>query len=165
MGTWLQTLAQTLGFSATRQSDEEQSAAVGRKADKTAVLVIDDDTEFLATIRELLLTHGFEVYIAASGPKGLNILANAPENLRVMLLDYRMPGFDGMDTLHYVHQVRHDVKVIAVTGISFDQLPDQFRSGVDKIVFKPFNIAKLLAAIEELSLQHPQGALSAVTVP
>jgi CheY-like chemotaxis protein len=134
---------------------------------KTAVLAIDDDSEFLQTIRDLLRTHGLDVYIAASGPKGLNILASAPENLRVLLLDYKMPQFDGMDTLRYVHQIRRNVKVIAVTAIPLNQLPEEFRRGVDKLIFKPFQTTDLLAAIEEFTSPLPSApdALSGARVP
>ncbi len=129
-----------------------------------AVLVIDDDAEFLTTIRSLLMAHGFEVYTATSGPKGLNILVNAPENLRVLLLDYRMPGFDGAKTLQYVHQVRPKIKVIAVTAVGYDQLPAEFRDGVERVISKPFRTEDLVAAIEEI-ISGPTRAVEPVRSP
>lgn len=159
MGTWLQKTATVLGL--TARNETEDQAAAPRIGDKMAVLAIDDDAGFLTTIRGLLEIHGFQVYTASSGPKGLNILANAPENLRVLLLDYKMPGFDGADTLRYVHQVRRDIKVIAVTGIGYDELPVEFREGVDKIIFKPFKTDDLVVAIAEIIVPAAQPAVNA----
>jgi CheY-like chemotaxis protein len=116
----------------------------------TSILLIDDDPDFLATIRPLLATHGFHVYTAASGATGLNILQNGPDDLRVLLLDFKMPTFDGAETLRYVQRVRPGIKVIGVTAVPFDQLPEEFRNGVDKLIFKPFKTNDLVAAIEEL---------------
>jgi DNA-binding response OmpR family regulator len=159
MGTWLQRMATALGLTACDESESGEAAT--QSGIKVAVLAIDDDPEFLGAIRPLLTAHGFEVYITTSGAKGLNILANAPENLRVLLLDYKMPKFDGADTLRYVHQVRRNIKVIAVTGIGYDQLPSEFRSGVDKIIFKPFKAEDLVAAINAILVPPTQLAVNA----
>jgi len=162
MGTWLRTIADRLGFTNAQQTGGDTAKAdTAKKAVKTAVLVIDDDAHFLATIRDSLKEHGFETYTAACGATGLNILANAPDNLRVLLLDYKMPQFDGADTMRYVHQVRRNIKVIGVTAVPFDQLPEGFRNGVDKIISKPFRTEELIAAIKEAASQQAQPALNA----
>ncbi|MBM3858416.1 MAG: response regulator [Verrucomicrobia bacterium] len=159
MGNWLQKTATALRLTGSAKPEEPPAAPKHRG--EVAVLAVDDDAEFLATIRPLLLSYGFEVYTAGSGPKGLTILAYAPENLKVLLLDYQMPGFDGAKTMQYVRQVRPKIKVIAVTGIQYDQLAPEFRESVDKIIFKPFKAADLVAAIEEAINPHAQPAVTA----
>jgi CheY-like chemotaxis protein len=143
MPNWFQKLAGSLD-----PSGEEKTAA---KPAPPAVLAIDDDKQFLATLRDLLHEHGFEVYTAACGATGLRILVNGPEHLRVLLLDYKMPEFDGVETLRYVQRVHPGVKVIGLTGVPFDQLPDEFRTGVDKLISKPFRTEDLIATIEQLA--------------
>jgi CheY-like chemotaxis protein len=144
MSGWLHKI-----FGSARTKERKEEDAAPKKHVKIAVLAVDDDAEYLVAIRPVLAAHGFHVYTAASGAKGLNILAYAPENLRVLLLDYNMPGFSGVDTLQYVRRVSPDVKIIAVTGVGRDQLPEEFRNGVDKIISKPFRTDDLVAAITE----------------
>jgi CheY-like chemotaxis protein len=91
------------------------------------------------------------VYTAAPGAKGLKILIHGPEYLRVVVLDYRMPNFDGADTMRFLHQVRRGVKVIALTTAEDTELPEDFVRGADRIIHKPFHPDHLIAAVRECS--------------
>ncbi len=154
MQGWFQSIAKTLKGAGSRWSDEGKVKPFSLRDHPTTVLAIDDDNEFLATIQELLSAHGFHVFTASSGPKGLNILSNGPKDLRVVLLDYKMPDFTGLDTLHHIHRVRPDVRIIAITGIPPSQLPEEFHSGVDRLISKPLKITDLVAAIMEQARLH-----------
>jgi CheY-like chemotaxis protein len=125
--------------------DDEQPAA---PASKPTVLVIDDDAEFLSCVRPLLREAGFNVLTSGSGPKGLDMLRYAPRDLRVVLLDFNMPGFNGAQTLQYVRKLNPAVKVFGVTGINEEELPEEFRQGVDRLVPKPFKTADLIALLK-----------------
>lgn len=121
---------------------------------KTIVLAIDDDADFLATLRDLLEAQDLQVLTASSGAKGLNILNNTSQHLRVLLLDYNMPIFNGEDTLLHVRQIRPDIKIIALSGVPASQLPETFRNTVDKLITKPFKLTQLVDAIKELAILH-----------
>lgn len=117
--------------------------------EKPGVLVIDDDVEFLASIAPLLSEHGYEVVTTTSGPKGLNILAYDPNPLHILLLDFRMPHFDGNETLQHARRIRPDIKIVAITALAEESLPTSFREGVDKLIRKPFRTNELLATLAE----------------
>ena len=114
------------------------------------VLVIDDDEKFLSMIKPLLANAGYEVLTANSGPRGLDLLRYTQDKVRAVLLDFSMPQFDGSRTIHYLRKLAPSVKVIGITGVAAAELPDDYREGVDALMFKPFQTADMLASLRAL---------------
>jgi CheY-like chemotaxis protein len=117
-----------------------------------AVLVIDDDPKFLEMIKLLLSEAGYEVLTSMTGPKGLDMLRYTQDRVRAVLLDFNMPAFDGSRTIFHLRKLVPEMKVIGVTGLPADELPADFRAGVDALMLKPFPIADLLASLQTLTL-------------
>ena len=83
------------------------------------VLLVDDDDEFREVLTLTLLDEGFEVRSVSSGSAALEHLASgiSPD---VILLDWRMPGMNGLEVLHEL-RVRGIAKpVILLTGLTDD---------------------------------------------
>jgi two-component system cell cycle sensor histidine kinase/response regulator CckA len=114
------------------------------------VLAIDDDLDLLGVLRPALSAGGFTVLTAASGAKGLDMLRYCQRDVRLVVLDYNMPLLNGADTLGYLKKLNPHVKVLALTGIEFGLLPESFRTGVDKILPKPYSTSQLMTSINEL---------------
>lgn len=114
-----------------------------------SVLVIDDDVDFLRSLRSLLRAEGFDVIAAESGVKGLQLLRYTDRQIAVVLLDYNMPQLNGAETLRHLRKLAPKAKVIAVTGVSLDQIPANFTEGVDRFIQKPFEQQQLISAIKE----------------
>jgi len=117
------------------------------------ILVIDDDSAVLATIRLLLERAGHSVVVAKDGRKGLAIFEAGDFDL--LFLDIFMPGMDGLETMRLVHQQRPQTPVIVISG---RPLPSDSSSGPDFLTMairlgavsglqKPFKPAALLAAV------------------
>jgi len=117
------------------------------------ILVIDDDSAVLATIRLLLERAGHSVVVAEDGRKGLAIFEAG--NFDLLFLDIFMPGMDGLETMRLVHQQRPLTPVIVISG---RPLPSDSSSGPDFLTMairlgavsslqKPFKPAALLAAV------------------
>lgn len=128
--------------------------------EKETILVIDDEPDFLASVATWLRMEGFDVLAASSGCKGVNMLQYAVHDIHVVLLDYRMPDLDGAETLRYLRRLNPHVKVIAVTGVEPESIPESFRSGTDCFVRKPFRQQDLLTAIRSVT---PSPTVAAVT--
>lgn len=129
----------------TRQKQEKD---VPVRRSTPSVLVIDDDPEYLETVRELLQATGFhEVLTTTSGAKGLDIMRYHQGDLQVILLDYSMPRLSGPETLEYARRINPNIKVIGVIDVDMDDLPDSFRAGVQGIVAKPVNGDALIRSI------------------
>ena len=117
---------------------------------RATILAIDDDQGFLEAMKALLTDAGFNVLTSSSGPKGLDTLQYAGRDIKVVMLDYHMPGFDGAETLQYVRKLNAKVKIVALTGVDVTALPPTFRSGVDLFIQKPFPVSQLIEALHKL---------------
>ncbi|WP_348607002.1 response regulator [Halobaculum rarum] len=108
------------------------------------VLVVDDD----ADVRDLYadqLTGEYDVSTAASGAEALDVL---DDSVDVVLLDRRMPGLHGDDTLERIRTSGVDVRVAAVSGVSVGL--DVVGLPVDAYLEKPVDSADLRDAVDRL---------------
>jgi len=112
------------------------------------VLAIDDDPSLLNALRASLSMAGFNVLTSTSGPKGLDMLRYAQGGVRVVLLDYNMPNFDGCVTLDYIRKLSPASRVIGLTGADINMIAGRFATGVDKLITKPFRNQDLLDSID-----------------
>ncbi|HXP74039.1 MAG TPA: response regulator, partial [Stellaceae bacterium] len=70
---------------------------------RVRILVVDDDDEFRESLSLNLMDEGFGVTTFADGPSALEHLA-AGESVDVILLDWRMPGMNGLEVLRELRQ-------------------------------------------------------------
>lgn len=117
--------------------------------EKVKILVIDDNTDFVAGIRILLARENCIVYEAFNGKQGLEVLEKS--NPDIVLLDMIMPVMDGQETLKQIRQnPTHDgVLVVLLSGIktSTDDQASGLESGADGYITRPISNRELLARI------------------
>ncbi|MGK2888347.1 MAG: envelope stress response regulator transcription factor CpxR [Candidatus Malihini olakiniferum] len=121
------------------------------------ILLVDDDKELTALLKELLEMEGFNVVVAHDGEQALNVLDSTVD---LLLLDVMMPKKNGIDTLKEVRQ-QHQTPVIMLTA--HDSELDRvlgLELGVDDYMPKPFNdrelVARIRAILRRLSLTKQQ---------
>jgi CheY-like chemotaxis protein len=131
------------------QHAEGQSPVATTKP-KPTVLVIDDDPSFLDAMRMVLRSEGYNVLASSTGPKGLDMVRYAGDDIRAVLLDFNMPRFNGAETLQFLRKLSPDLKVLAVSGVRPDQLPLDFREQTDRFLPKPFSNSDLFRTLEEV---------------
>ncbi|WP_374521510.1 response regulator [Hydrogenophaga sp.] len=108
------------------------------------VLVVDDIAENRALATAFLRKLGWNVLEAASGLAAVEMLEKVvPSHI---LLDVRMPGFDGLSVARYVREAMNDHKV-RIVGYTAHALPDEIqtflRSGFDAVLIKPITYADI----------------------
>ena len=86
---------------------------------RVRVLVVDDDDEFRESLSLNLMDEGFAVTTFANGPSALEHVA-AGETADVILLDWRMPGMNGLEVLRELRQRGVATPVIFLTVLSDD---------------------------------------------
>jgi DNA-binding NtrC family response regulator len=102
------------------------------------VLVIDDDEKLLKVFEGLLTRRGFLVTICPDSTKVIPLLKTSEFN--AVLLDIRMPGFEGTDLLPLIKKIHPDLPVIMVSAYCDDANAGYYRSlGAFEIVSKPFS--------------------------
>ncbi len=117
---------------------------------KDTIVVIDDDSAFLDSMRTILGEEGYNVLVSSTGPKGLDMMRYAGHDVGAVLLDFNMPRFNGAATLQFLRKLSPKMKVVAVSGVNASELPADFCEGVDRLLSKPFTNAQLLKTLEEL---------------
>jgi DNA-binding response OmpR family regulator len=124
------------------------------------VLVVDDEPDFLKLIKRRLTKRNLDVDTAASGEEALEFLRNG--NVDVVILDVRMPGLDGIETLKEIRKRFRETSVIMLTGHgSMQSGIEGISHGAYDYILKPFSIDDLLerirAAFEHAQLRRKEG--------
>ena len=78
------------------------------------ILIIDDDENLLALLSKNIESWGYEAIPASSGKEALDMIRNVKAD--VIVLDYLMPGMDGVDTLRELRMIDEKVPVIMFTS-------------------------------------------------
>lgn len=112
------------------------------------ILVIEDQDDVRATIREMLVRGGYEVTEAANGKEALQLIEkHAPE---AVITDILMPEMDGLETIRHIVKNRPHLPVIAYTAsLTTPYLHVAQQMGAIYGLFKPFTQAKLLDTVRK----------------
>jgi two-component system response regulator RegX3 len=118
------------------------------------ILVIDDDPSFRRLMEVLLQKDGYEVMLAESGAKGLDLHEAKPADL--IVLDLVMPGVHGFEVLRTLRSLGDEVPIIVYSGQEgdLDRL-QAFLLGCDDYAVKPFSPQELRLRIKALLRRIP----------
>ena len=114
------------------------------------VLVVDDDPSVLATYRRVLQKAGYDV-VAECDPR--KVLQNGllSEGFDLLLVDYKMPGMDGLTLLSELRRRECRAGCILISAYLNEDVRGQARNlGVDRVLEKPVDLSTLRNAISEL---------------
>lgn len=116
--------------------------------DSVSVLLVDDEKDFNETIAKRLRRRGYGVRSAFSGQEALAIL---PEGgFDVVVLDMKMPGMDGIETLREIKKRHSSVEVLLLTGhASVESGVQGMAMGAYDYLLKPVEFEELLSAINQ----------------
>jgi CheY-like chemotaxis protein len=127
------------------------------------ILIIDDEENIRRVTRLTLQAAGYEVGEAPDGERGLEAFGNG-SNWDAVLLDQRMPGIDGLETLRQIKQRLSNARVIMSTAYASIELAvDAMKLGATDFVRKPMTPETLRNAVAT-SLAKPSPA-AAVAPP
>lgn len=122
------------------------------------VLLVDDDLDLRDTYRDILEINGFKVVTAANGPTALHLLQwETPD---AVLLDYAMPGINGIEVLKHIRLQHPFLPVILLTAHTEKDI--FFRAGkhgANDFVMKPPEIDDMIARIKStIAMRQPVNA-------
>ena len=118
---------------------------------KTRVLLVDDEAAFVETIAKRLTKRGLEVQTALSGQEALDKLAQeGPGKIEAVILDIKMPGMDGLETLSAIKQAHPLIEVVMLTGhATVESAIEGMKRGAFDYLMKPCQVDVLVAKVEE----------------
>ena len=107
------------------------------------ILIVDDDRVILELASIILRSDGYGVRTAGDGISALTLLDKEPFEL--VLLDFMMPGKDGLQVLGEIKDKYPDVAVIIFTGMGSEDIAVRaMKSGAADYIMKPFRNHDLL---------------------
>lgn len=113
------------------------------------ILVIDDEQGIRNLLDTLLSRKGYDVVLAESGRKGLELFRR--ERPDVVVLDLKMPEMDGIAVLQQVRNLKPDQPVIILTGAGTPEKEHRVHAlGVSEFVAKEFSLHLLGDALKRI---------------
>ncbi len=120
------------------------------------VLLVDDEVPFVETFAERLEIRNLDISKAFNGEAALKAL-EANKNVEVVILDVRMPGMDGIETLTEIKKKFPLVEVIMLTGhADVESAIDGMKQGAFDYLMKPFDMDQLIAKVTEAAIKKRQ---------
>jgi len=117
------------------------------------VLLIDDEVEFIETLAERLRARGLEIDVATDGEQGIE-RAKA-KSYDAIILDFAMPGMDGIETLKGLLAQNPAVQVMLLTGQATIQTAAKAtKLGAVDVLEKPTDVETLMEKIHEARERH-----------
>jgi CheY-like chemotaxis protein len=110
------------------------------------MLVIDDEVIVLESCRRVFSEQGFDVSITSSPHEGLQLAKNS--RFDVILCDWQMPGFDGMDVVEELDRTSPESTVVMISGYpSVGRATEALKRGAMDYVSKPFTPDEILETV------------------
>ena len=110
------------------------------------MLIIDDDDVVLESCRRVFSATGFQVSCTTSPPEGLRLIADS--FFDVILCDWKMPGFDGMDVMEELERRSPDSVVVMISGYpTVGRATEALKRGATAYVAKPFTPGEIVEAV------------------
>lgn len=111
------------------------------------VLVVDDDAGICEMMTDVLELEGYSVTAAYDG--GSAIACIGKEKFDVVLMDMKMPGMNGVETLKEIRKIAPGLPVIMITAFAVeDMIRESIREGAFAAMRKPLDFALLFSTIE-----------------
>lgn len=118
------------------------------------ILVMEDDESISAALEMILAEAGYEVEVAGSGEKALELFAQKPFDL--IIADLKLPGISGMEVIKQVKEKNPKMEVVVITGVGTQPIADEALTlGAHEFLPKPFTDDQIKTAIEE-ALKHQE---------
>ncbi|MGB6856643.1 MAG: response regulator [Terracidiphilus sp.] len=113
-----------------------------------SILVVDDEVDTCSNLSDILTDLGYSVDVAHEGQTALEMVRQKPYD--VALLDFKMPGMDGLTLYREIKKLRADTVAIVVTAYAGGETKaEALAAGAWQVLSKPVDFPKLLGLVDE----------------
>jgi two-component system response regulator HydG len=117
------------------------------------ILVVDDDPDICQNLSDILSDLGYHIETAQDGPSALELLSR--QHFDIVLLDFKMPGMDGVTLYRKIKEQRAGTVAILLTAFAGPKTTgDALAAGAWKVLAKPVDFPNLLRLVKE-ALDQP----------
>ncbi len=125
---------------------------------KTKVLLVDDEIEFSSALAERLQLRNYDVRTANNALEALGLIHDYTPD--VVILDLRIPGMNGIETLKTIKKLDETIEVIMLTGHGDVQSVEEgMKSGALEYIMKPVDIGELISKIDKAKKKRDKESL------
>lgn len=126
---------------------------IGRLAKNRSikVLAVDDSLAMRALLKQSLQMHGLQVLLAKDGEEGRQLIEQHPD-IRVLLVDYYMPGMNGLELTRFARQKlgKDQLAIIGLSGSDHPMFSANFlKNGANDFIRKPFHFEELICRVNQ----------------
>jgi DNA-binding response OmpR family regulator len=138
----------------------ESAPTVRQLCEKPGVLVVDDDHLVRIMVQLGLERNGFEVWLASNAQEAFRLYRKHRQFIAVVLLDVRIRGLDGPQTVEALRKLNPEVRVCFMSGTTGTYDPEELlqRYGA-YVVTKPFHLDQLANVLRLLANGVPANLL------
>jgi DNA-binding NtrC family response regulator len=133
----------------TEKKAEEEKHVELLKGNGELLLIVDDEPSILELCKTVLERNNYWVYSAKNGAEAVTLYAQNKGEIKLILIDQIMPIMDGPSTIKVLKTMNPDIKIIAMSGLSVDNVVSQM-GDVKAFIIKPFSGEKLLRTIRDV---------------
>ena len=119
------------------------------------MLVVDDEKDVCIGVKELMRDTGVQVDYATSGQEALEILSKQQSDKNkydIVLLDWKMPEMDGLETAKRMHEnIDSHLPIMVLTSYNFEEIADKAKeTGISVFLSKPFFVSNFRNSVAKL---------------
>jgi len=115
---------------------------------KQSILIVDDQFGIRLLLQEVFKKDGYKTYTAENGKQALEIAKKNKPSL--VLLDFKLPGMDGIEILKRLKEMDSEIKVIMMTAYGeLDMIQEAIDLGAITYYSKPFDIDEVRNAVKK----------------
>jgi len=124
---------------------------------KTNILIVDDNINLCKIMSFILKRKDYNVCTVINGPEAIEKVKE--RRFDIIFMDIKMPLMDGVETFRRIKKIRPEAVVMMMTAYTVEDLiKEALEEGAFGVIFKPFDIEKVVAVIEQAG-EKKEGAL------
>ena len=113
------------------------------------ILLVEDEPTLARNVQTYLQRFGYQVHISTSGEQALTDLGKIAPH--AVLLDFNLPGINGLQVLNRIRSRNRETRVVMVTGFGSEQVAvDAMKSGADDYLTKPLELGRLRETLDRI---------------
>lgn len=126
------------------------------KDEPPRVLIVDDEVEILALMRELFEARGFQVVVTSLAEEAVKLARET--NFSAIIADLKMQGMDGVEIVNRLKAVQDPGKIIVMSGYGTQVQDSLEKAGVEHYVVKPIDFDQLLDKVKTITSPSERGS-------
>lgn len=115
------------------------------------VLYVDDDEALVFLVQRALSRRGYRITTFSDPREAEQALRTDPQCCDVLVTDFNMPGYSGVDLLRTVHLIRADLPLALASGHITPEIESAARAaGASSLIYKPNDVDEFCKAVQQL---------------